>query len=161
MLVNRKAVLTGLGLGAGLMYFLDPDRGGRRRALVRDKLARARRVGGDAVGAASRDFAHRATGAAARLRGLLNRESIVDDGVLVERVRATLGRVVSHPHAIRAEAAGGIVTLRGPVLRAEVRPLLKAVQDVPGVRQVVSELEEHEQPGNIPALQGGSERPGV
>jgi hypothetical protein len=161
MVLNRKAVLTGLSLGAGLMYFLDPDRGGRRRALVRDKLARARRVGGDAVGAASRDFAHRATGAAARLRGVLQRETVVDDSVLVERVRATLGRVVSHPHAIRVEASGDNVTLRGPVLRAEVEPLLKAVRRVPGVRQVISELEEHEQPGNIPALQGGSARPGA
>ncbi|HJZ93789.1 MAG TPA: hypothetical protein VKD90_16275 [Gemmataceae bacterium] len=31
------AFLTGLALGVGLMYFLDPQAGRRRRALVRDK----------------------------------------------------------------------------------------------------------------------------
>jgi hypothetical protein len=30
------ALFTGLALGAGTMFLLDPDRGVRRRALVRD-----------------------------------------------------------------------------------------------------------------------------
>jgi hypothetical protein len=38
-----------LGLGAGLMYFLDPDRGRRRRTLVRDQMAHADNVLGDAA----------------------------------------------------------------------------------------------------------------
>jgi hypothetical protein len=33
--------LTWLGLGAGLMYYLDPDRGRARRARVRERLTRA------------------------------------------------------------------------------------------------------------------------
>ena len=36
--MNLKVLLTGLGVGAGLMYFLDPRHGNRRRALVRDKV---------------------------------------------------------------------------------------------------------------------------
>jgi hypothetical protein len=36
-----EAVILGMALGAGLTYLLDPDRGGRRRGLVRDKLVHA------------------------------------------------------------------------------------------------------------------------
>ena len=34
------ALIGGVGLGAALMYIFDPDRGGRRRALIRDKFGR-------------------------------------------------------------------------------------------------------------------------
>ncbi|HNQ14604.1 MAG TPA: hypothetical protein PKM58_03515, partial [Pyrinomonadaceae bacterium] len=34
---NSTAILGALGFGAGLMYFLDPDRGRRRRVMVADK----------------------------------------------------------------------------------------------------------------------------
>ncbi|HZV07362.1 MAG TPA: hypothetical protein VE999_19925 [Gemmataceae bacterium] len=40
--MNRTiALLTGAGLGAGVMYFLDPKRGRSRRARIRDKMVRA------------------------------------------------------------------------------------------------------------------------
>jgi hypothetical protein len=80
----------------------------------------------------------------------------VDDDVLVERVRPRLGRASSHLRAIDVLAWDGVVTLRGPILRHELKPVLRAVERVPGVRRVVSELDEHRQAGNIPALQGGS-----
>jgi uncharacterized membrane protein len=152
---EHRALLTGLGAGFGLMYFLDPEHGRRRRALVRDQLARARRVTGDAAGATRRDAAHRASGAAARVRGALDHGQ-VDDTVLVERVRAQLGRLVSHPHAIKVDATDGIVTLRGLILQREVKPLLRGVERIRGVCEVVSELDEHKHAGNIPALQGGT-----
>jgi hypothetical protein len=154
---ERGAVLTGLGLGlgAGLMYFLDPERGRRRRALVRDKIAHTARIGEGAIEATGRDVAHRATGVTARVRRMA-RHGAVDDLVLVERVRAKLGRYVSHPRAIDVDAVDGRVTLRGPILLAEVKRVLKKVNRIPGVREVVSELEEHAEAGNVPALQGGT-----
>lgn len=155
MLQYRGAMLTGLGIGLGLMYFLDPERGRRRRALIRDQVAHGARITRDAAGATSRDVAHRASGTVAALRGRF-RQGMVDDVVLVERVRARLGRALSHPHAIKVEAHDGIVTLRGPILQHEVKPLLNAIERVADVRQVVNELEEHKEPGNIPSLQGGT-----
>jgi uncharacterized membrane protein len=152
---ERGAVLTGLGLGVSLMYFLDPERGRRRRAIARERLAHAARISEDAIEATGRDVAHRASGATARLRGMRRHEA-VDDRVLVERVRARLGRFVSHPRAIDADAVDGVVTLRGQILRAEVNRLIRAVGRIRGVREVVSRLEEHKEAGSVPALQGGA-----
>lgn len=35
------ALIGGAGLGAALMYIFDPDRGKRRRAVIRDKVEAA------------------------------------------------------------------------------------------------------------------------
>ena len=45
------ALIGGAELGAGVMYLLDPDRGKRRRALVRDQAVRSVRKTRDAVDA--------------------------------------------------------------------------------------------------------------
>jgi osmotically-inducible protein OsmY len=153
LLQDRTGMLTGLGLGIGLMHFLDPDQGRRRGALVRDQMAHASRLVGDATSATGRDIAHRISGTAAEFQGALG-DTPISDHVLVERVRARLGRAVSHPHAVDVLVAGGVVTLRGPILQHEVNGLLKTVNRVAGVRRVVNELDSHEEPGNIPALQG-------
>jgi hypothetical protein len=154
MLRNNRTLLMGLGLGVGLMYFMDPERGRRRRALVRDKVAHTTRVSSNALGAVGLDLGHRVTGLLARARGVLHRRP-VDDGVLVERVRAKLGRVVSHPHAIDVNAMNGYVRLRGPVLQPEAIRLVRAVARVPGVRDVIDALDVH-LTADIPALQGGT-----
>lgn len=160
MLEDRKAVLTGLGVGAGLAYFLDPRRGRRRRAQIRDRIAHAVNITGDALAATGRDVLHRTSGVSARAGGTLRHQS-VDDRVLVERVRAQLGRVVSHPHALHVEGSAGVVTLSGPILQVEVPRLLSAVERVRGVREVVNALDEHKEARNVPSLQGGSTPPGL
>src|SRR5437763_15093221 len=58
------ALLAGAGLGAGLMYILDPDLGRRRRALVRDKAVRLANKAQDAACVVSRDMQNRARGLA-------------------------------------------------------------------------------------------------
>jgi len=83
----------------------------------------------------------------------------VTDEVLVERVRARLGHVVSHPRSIEVTANQGRVTLRGPVLAREVDDLLRAVASVRGVSGVENRLEVHPQPGDVPGLQGKGRRP--
>jgi len=59
------AFASGMGVGGGLMYFLDPDRGSRRRALVKDKTVSTVHDVKDAIGGAACDVKNRATGIAA------------------------------------------------------------------------------------------------
>ena len=68
--------------------------------------------------------------------------------------------MVSHPHAIEVAADGGHIALIGPILSYEVRPLLKAVRRVAGVRAVSDQLTVYNEPGNVSALQGGEPRSG-
>jgi hypothetical protein len=75
--------------------------------------------------------------------------------VLVERVRAKLGRYVSHPRAIEVYANDHRVYLGGPILADEVEQLLEAARTVPGVCAVENHLDVHEHAGNVSALQGG------
>ncbi len=150
---------AGLGLGTGLMFLLDPDRGKRRRALLRDKSVWAARKTGECLEVTARDLRNRTEGIAANIQSRFTSEP-VDDSVLVDRVRAKLGRIVSHPSALQVTAQNGNVTLNGPILAAEVPELLTCVNRVQGVNEVVNNLEVHEEAGNHPALQGGRERPG-
>lgn len=157
---NKLAFISSIGLGAGLMYLLDPDKGRRRRAIARDKLVSTARKAGEAAGTTSRDLANRTAGLLSDARGRIAGSGEVDDDVLVARVASKLGRVVSHPHAIGVTAEDGRVMLVGPIVASEVEPLLAIVESVPGVTSVDNQLEPHEKAGDIPALQGGIHREG-
>src|SRR5258705_1204540 len=126
----------GLVVGLGVMYLLDPERGRTRRALLRDQAVRATHAIQDFLGK-SRDLSHRGVAkAASRLR-----PDDADDETLAERVRAKLGRYVSHPHAVEVEAQDGCVLLRGPILGREIEELVDAISSVRGVREVGNRLE--------------------
>jgi uncharacterized membrane protein len=151
--------LKGIGsfiLGAGAMYLLDPDRGARRRSLVRDQLVHAANKFGDGMAATARDTRNRAVGAAVGLRSRFQGDE-ADDAVLHERVRSAIGRVVSHPGAVTVTAYDGRVTLTGHVLADEVDELIRRVERVRGVREVRSELEIHRGSSGMPDLQGGGQ----
>jgi uncharacterized membrane protein len=157
--MNRKMAILGAGLGAGLMYFLDPVQGRRRRAEVRDELVSLASDTDDALSCLARDVYHRAYGLTAELATLISGEA-VDDVRLAERVRSKLGRIVSHPHAIEVAARDGRVALRGPILAHEVDELLCCVGSTRGVKGVDNQLEVHKEAGSHPALQGGVPRSG-
>ncbi len=131
---------AGAALGAGLTYLLDPQQGRRRRALSRDKLAHYGRRGGRALRAVGRDVANRARGRALEARRRMEGERI-PDGVLVDRVRSEMGHVIEEPSAVRVTAAGGHVTLTGPVQPDEVSRLIARVAAVRGVAGVENRLE--------------------
>jgi uncharacterized membrane protein len=61
--------LGAFGMGVALMYFLDPGRGARRRALVRDKIVHGLHKTEDAAETTARDLRNRAQGLAAEVRG--------------------------------------------------------------------------------------------
>jgi uncharacterized membrane protein len=156
---SALALLGAAGLGAALMYAFDPGRGARRRKMIADRLVHAGHVAADAAGVTRRDVSNRARGVAARARAL-GSDDDADDRVIEERVRAELGRVVSHPGAIAVTATDGWVTLAGPVLAREKDNLLARTRGVRGVTGVVDQLEAHETAESVPALQGGVERTG-
>lgn len=147
------AMVAGAGVGAGLMYFYDPQSGRRRRALTRDKVIHLTRRIDDAIDVTSRDFTNRAAGVWAGMRTCLAREDVSDE-VLAERVRSKLGGLISHPRALEVDAEQGHVTLSGPVLRDEANRLVKGVSAVRGVRDVSGSLALHDEPGEVSALQG-------
>lgn len=155
--MNR--ILTSAVTGALAMYFLDPQSGRRRRARARDKALRYGHRVRDAWDVTLRDTQHRARGVLAASRRVLRRESVPDE-TLAGRVRAVLGRYVSHPHAVEVSAREGVVTLAGPILQGEVHALLHAVKGVGGVQAVENRLQAHTDASHVSALQGGVPRRG-
>jgi uncharacterized membrane protein len=147
--------LVAVGLGATAMYLLDPNRGKRRRHLLRDGIVRAAKETSAGIGTTGRDLANRSAGLAAVARRTLQRDS-ADDAVVADRVRTEVGRVVSHPGAIEVSVEHGRATLRGQVLASEGKKLVATVRGVRGVRDVVDHLERHDTAGDVPALQGDS-----
>jgi uncharacterized membrane protein len=152
---TRQAVaaLGGLGVGAGLMYLLDPDRGRRRRAMIRDQIVQALHETGDALDAGVRDLNNRAYGGVIHLFSFLI-PSRTTDPVLAERIRASLGRCVAFPHAIEVAVANGHVTLTGHILRQDVERLTNCVRRMKGVKGMIDKLTVHEKPGETPDMMG-------
>ncbi len=150
-------ILLGIALGAGSAFLLDPQQGRRRRALIRDRMVRTSREAREFGDAAAKDLRARARGLSShlRLQGDVLRGKPATDDVLVQRVRAKLGRYVSHPHAIRVTAQNGYVTVSGDILASEHGKLLQALRMVHGVRDCADRLDVHTSAEGISALQGG------
>jgi osmotically-inducible protein OsmY len=140
--MERGLLILGcLGLGAGLMYLLDPNNGTRRRALVRDKARSYWQRQEDFLGKTARDVRDRTRGLVAEARSHLSSTEVPDDTSLVARVRAQIGHIVSKANAIGVTARQGRVTLSGPIPAAEANKLLSTVEGVSGVQEVVNQLD--------------------
>jgi uncharacterized membrane protein len=153
-MTNRTSVLAAACAGAACMYFLDPDKGARRRARFEDAATHATKLARRGLRKSARDVRHRLSGTVATVQSVWWHKG-ADDPVLLERVRSALGRWTSHPHAIGVVVSNRAVTASGPILEREAASLIRAVGKVDGVREVRDRLERHAQADNVPSLQGG------
>ena len=151
------SVTTGAGLGAGLTYFYDPDRGHARRKKVADRAVSLIAQGERLVEHKGKNMLSRAERILSQARPLFHRQEDVPDEVLLERVRSRLGHVVQHPQSISATVEGGGVRLTGIVARDEKKRVLREIREVPGVLKVEELLTyKNRKPGRpIPKLLGG------
>jgi osmotically-inducible protein OsmY len=133
------AILAGIGIGAALMYFLDPHRGNARRTQVADQAAGRLRGARYDLEVTRRDLANRAQGLAAEARNRFSDEAVPDE-VLTERVRAELGHHVDSVRRIEISAAAGRVTLRGAVGDQDRDDIVNTVRHVRGVEEVDDQM---------------------
>jgi uncharacterized membrane protein len=140
------AGLIGVGAGMAAMYLLDPNRGGRRRALIADQVTSATSFLPDNLSGRAQDISNRARGAWAEVTKMFTSDR-PSDQVLEARVRSKMGRVVSHPHAIHVAANNGHITLEGTVAQNELNALLNCVNKVRGVQSVDNRLQHAEEQG--------------
>ncbi|NMO22029.1 hypothetical protein HPC49_35615 [Pyxidicoccus fallax] len=151
--------IGGIGVGAGVMYWSDPRSGRWRRSHLQGHAVHAAHQASGAVGIVARDLSHRTRGLFFESFRLL-RSRPVDDVTLEERVRSALGRVCSHPGAIRVTSRDGTLLLEGAILYPELRRVVQRIGRVRGVRGLDNRLAPYPEPGNHPDLQGGVPRPG-
>lgn len=134
------AFMSAAGVGAGLMYLFDPDRGKYRRALLHDKAIHLKHITADATGKMGRNVSHHIRGAFAELASYFGDGGKVSNDVLEARVRSKLGHVISHTSAVQVEAIDGRIILRGHIPETEVHPLLDAVINTRGVNTIENYL---------------------
>ncbi len=134
------AIVLGLAAGAALMYFLDPRYGRARRTLVREKSAKYARLAEERREALVRHATHRMQGAIAAMRERIQPEELVEDAILLERVRAALGHVFDAPNPLDVRVRCGSVILKGPVREDQVGEIVACVERVRGVREVDNRL---------------------
>lgn len=156
-MAGESKLFTGVVIGAGAMYLLDPEQGARRRSLLRDQGIHAGHKVRKELAGAARGARNRTAGAAAELRARFQQDQASDE-ILTERVRSAIGRAVSHPGAIAVNVFEGRATLEGHVLADELPELVRRVGRVRGVSEVRNELEMHDSAENVAALQGVGHR---
>lgn len=161
MKYNLITTISAVAVGAAAMYYLDPEQGRRRRALVRDKVTSASLQTTDATAAQARRMANHAKGWTSRLTSRFSSTGAPRTArQLHNRIRSRLGHLVSHPKAVNVEVIDdGRILLTGHILENELDALLTGVEGVPGVRHVANELMVHESAGSISELQGNSRAP--
>ncbi len=150
-LTRLFVVMMGIGLGAGLMYILDPDRGRTRRALIRDKTGSVIRKTGEQLGGTAENLGNHAKGVVAEAAGVIRRSPITDQE-LIERARAKVSELIQNAGNIQVTAANGRITLSGPVLASQVQNIVEQVARMPGVKRVQNHLTVYQYESDVPTI---------
>ena len=141
--MNRPlGTLGAAAAGALAMYYLDPDLGEQRRAVLAD-LVRNGLPGSEP----------RSQGRGRPVRRAYHRAAASSDprsdAELRDRIQGRLGRMVSHPRAIHVQVDNGVVRMTGRVLSKERDGLLEQVRQMPGVHKLVNAMTSHDWPQEI------------
>ncbi|MFL5619627.1 MAG: BON domain-containing protein [Gemmatimonadaceae bacterium] len=132
-------LLAGAGMGAALMYFLDPGDGARRRHLATDRGTSMLRTSQRETGKAMRNARNHAQGMFAKTRNRFRGDGASGEQLLA-RVRAELGRQVERVSDIDVVVDGHTVTLHGRLPSPDATRVVEAIQRVRGVERVDSRL---------------------
>lgn len=150
--MKLKTLLTTVGIGAALMYFLDPQHGNRRRALVRDRVDSFINTLDDSLDTIRQDSRNRARGIFSEITAKFSDQS-APDWILEERVRAAIGRATRHSRLLDVRSNRGHILISGPALRAHKDEIIKAASRARGVHSVQDEMQMFESAKDLPSLQ--------
>jgi uncharacterized membrane protein/osmotically-inducible protein OsmY len=148
---TTAALLRGAAIGAVVTYIADPTHGKRRRAVARDAVVHLAKILRRGLDISVRDSRNRLTGVLEETKRLVESESI-DDRILEDRVRTAVGRSSSHPN-VEVIVEKGCVTLLGPVVDREEKPVLKAARSIRGVVGVNNRMRPYKPLDTMPTQQ--------
>src|SRR5512141_145467 len=101
--MKLKTLLVSMGIGAGLMYFFDPQHGERRRTMVRDRANMLVNNMDDSIDMAVEDVRSRVRSVLSEMTARLGGQGS-PDWVLEERVKTNLGRLRRYAREVDVQA---------------------------------------------------------
>ena len=132
--------VLGIGVGAALAFFLDPDRGGYRRSQARDRLAAFWRRGGRQLARNTRYAMAEVQGTGKRLMHPRPDNPNPDDNTLRDRVESEVFRDPTIPKGLlNLNVVDGVVVVRGQLERPDqINHIEAAIRAVAGVKGVLN-----------------------
>lgn len=128
--------LGGIAIGTTLMYLLDPRAGTRRRIVLRDKTGSLLHRSVRMSGKLARHLSNKLGGAIAIAADFARSPGIDSDLKVQARIRSTLGRTIPHSRAVDVSVVNGRATLRGTLPPHLAGVVVRATEEVRGVRGV-------------------------
>lgn len=133
---NIVTLATGAGMGAGLMYLYDPNRGRARRRKLVDRASGFLRHNERELHKHGKDFLNRVEGVVSEVSASLTSQEKISDDVLAARVRSRMGHMIEHPSDVNVYVTDGKVVLNGKLGRRDRARLCREIEAIPGVTRI-------------------------